>query len=129
MDSLTRPGWLKCGIFALATFAGLTASVEAKPLSSLFKDINPHHRAGHPEFVRPYHAYPTDAPPYCFGWVGGGAPTGIGDARTLEEGTWGMDYCGHLVRHRVWLNWFHGRRAQGGEGRYETDGPKLVKPK
>jgi hypothetical protein len=49
-----------------------------------------------------------------------------GDPRTLEEGTWGMDYCGRYLPHRVWLNWYHGRVAQGGSGRYATDGPHFL---
>jgi hypothetical protein len=45
----------------------------------------------------------------------------------LSEGTWGKDYCGYYLPHRVWQNWYHGRRPQGGIGQYETDGPHLLK--
>lgn len=127
MDSRSV-NWLHSGIVTITILAAASSVATAAPLSSLFRDCNPHHRAGHPEEVKAK-AYPTDAPPYCFGYVGGGAPTWTGDPRALDEGTWGMDYCGHLLRHRVWLNWFHGRREQGGTGKYETDGPKIIKPK
>ena len=128
MDSLRRFNQLHAAILALSIVACTAASAPAKPLSSLFYPRDPHHRAGHPEIVK-RNAKPTDAPPYCFGFVGGGAPGPLGQPRTLEEGTWGMDYCGHILPHRVWLNWYHGRREQGGEGKYETDGPKIIKPK
>ncbi len=115
--------------FYLAIVLGtaLAGELHAETLKDLLCPSDPHVRAGHPQNVHRF-AEPTITPKYCFGYVGGGAWIG-GQPRTLEEGTWGMDYCGHYLPHRVWLNWYHGRVAQGGAGRYETDGPKLLKKK
>ena len=32
-------------------------------------------------------------------------------------------------RGKTWLLWTHGRREQGGLGRYETDGPRILPEK
>ncbi len=97
----------------------------AQPWKHLIHPPDPYRRAGQPEAIHRW-AKPTDSPHYCYGYVGGGAPWG-GQPRMLSEGTWGKDYCGHYLPHRVWQNWYHGRRAQGGIGQYETDGPHLLK--
>jgi hypothetical protein len=57
-------------------------------------------------------------------YVGGGAVV-CGQPRCANEGTWGWDYEGCLFRRRVWLQWNHGKRYQGGQGAYKTDGPPL----
>jgi len=85
---------------------------------------NPWQRAGNPQHVARW-ATPTNTLAYSGGWVGGGAARD-GDAPALDEGTWGWDYHGRIVPQRVWLRWWHGRRHQGGAGRYKTDGPKPV---
>ncbi len=41
-----------------------------------------------------------------------------------DEGTWGWDYHGYCLPSRVILGWWHGRKYQGGEGAYSTDGPR-----
>lgn len=83
-----------------------------------------HHRAGWPQEVSPL-AIRTNTPAYRGGYTGGGCVfTRLGKQRTLEEGTWGWDYCGWLFCRRVFLNWWHGLRCQGGTGAYQTDGPK-----
>jgi hypothetical protein len=112
-----------CTILILV--AALCSEVRAETIHQRLFPADPHVRAGHPQQVHRW-AKPTITPKYCFGYVGGGAVLG-GQPRTLEEGTWGMDYCGHWLPHRVWLNWYHGRVEQGGSGRYETDGPKILK--
>jgi len=64
----------------------------------------------------------------CHEWgcyVGGGAPF-HGEGRYGHEGTWGWDYHGRLFTKRIWLGWHHGRRDQGGDGAYRTDGPHLL---
>jgi hypothetical protein len=33
-----------------------------------------------------------------------------------------------LIPRRVTLEWWHGRRYQGGTGAYQSDGPKLYRP-
>jgi hypothetical protein len=58
--------------------------------------------------------------------VGGGALPRFGEPRYGDEGTWGWDYQGILPR-RVMLNWWHGRRYQGGAGAYRTEGPHLYR--
>lgn len=82
-------------------------------------------RAGQPWELRRW-AQPTYTPSYDYGYVGGGAAFRWGQPRTLEEGTWGRDYVGMLYPRRVWLNWWHGARYQGGTGGYATDGPKVI---
>lgn len=89
-------------------------------------DTDHHHiQAGNPLAVRRL-AIPSDTGSYVGYWVGGGAARFFrGDPPTLEEGTWGWDYRGLVVPRKVILNWWHGRRYQGGTGAYKTDGPKL----
>jgi hypothetical protein len=53
-------------------------------------------------------------------YVGGGAPC-RGEPRRLDEGTWGWDYMGWIFPRSVRLDWYHGRRCQGGTGSYRTD--------
>lgn len=109
----------------MALLFALAATARADVYADLIHPRDPDVRAGHPRGVHRW-AQPTIAPPYCCNYVGGGAILG-GDPRTLDEGTWGMDYCGRYLPHRVWLNWYHGRVAQGGSGRYATDGPHFLK--
>lgn len=81
------------------------------------------HRAGHPDQIS-RHAELTRTPSYDSYYVGGGTAFG-GCPRRREEGTWGRDYQGLYVPRRVWLDWSHGRRYQGGTGSYKTDGPHV----
>jgi hypothetical protein len=83
-----------------------------------------HHRAGHPECVAHYAQRSSH---YTGSYVGGGCAF-HGCARRPDEGTWGWDYCGAILRHRPWLGWCHGRRCQGGSGAYKTDGPHVPDP-
>ena len=77
-----------------------------------------HERAGNPHCVAPW-ARTTYGPDYSGYYVGGGNPRLGGDERCPCEGTWGVDYSPWWSRVR--LNWWHGRRYQGGEGQYEPD--------
>jgi hypothetical protein len=72
-------------------------------------------------------ARPSDDHRYTGYYVGGGAASPHGDPRGVSEGTWGWDYQGGLLPRRVSLNWWHGRRTQGGTGAYKTDGPHVWK--
>ena len=84
-----------------------------------------HAQAGNPTGLRRW-ALPSETGGSISHWVGGGAPRWFRtDPPTIDEGTWGWDYRGLLVPRRVVLNWWHGRRYQGGTGAYGTDGPKL----
>ena len=87
--------------------------------------VSPHERAGYPQRVAKW-AIPSVTPRYSAGYVGGGAVV-LGHPRMLDEGTWGLDYTGSVVKRRVWLKWWHGRKHQGGGGSYKTDGPHLPK--
>lgn len=89
------------------------------------KKIDPHCRAGCPEQISCL-AKPSESPGNIYYWIGGGAPTWNGESRYLHEGTWGRDYAGHWFSSRVWLNWWHGQRYQGGTGKYQTDGPHFL---
>lgn len=61
---------------------------------------------------------------YSGGFVGGGSAFS-GHGRCSNEGTWGWDYTPfRAMSPRIFLNWSHGRRYQGGTGAYATDGPK-----
>src|SRR5256885_13000933 len=76
-------------------------------------------RAGYPLQVACY-ARPSDTPKYVGYYVGGGSAVG-GTHRFCDEGTWGWDYQGCLLPHRVILYWSHWR-YQGGTGAYRTEG-------
>jgi hypothetical protein len=67
---------------------------------------------------------PSDTGSYCGYYVGGGSAC-RGQPRTPAEGTWGWDYHGCLLPQRLLLQWWHGRRYQGGSGAYKIDGPHL----
>jgi hypothetical protein len=83
-----------------------------------------HTRAGNPQSVARYARPSYTCRRYGGYYVGGGAPY-HGDARCPDEGTWGWDYFGIIVKKRVALGWWHGAKEQGGTGAYATDGPKL----
>ena len=73
-------------------------------------------------------AHPSNTRAYGGSYIGGGSAAFCrGQPRLLTEGTWGWDYRGYLVPHRVFLQWWHGRRYQGGAGAYRIDGPNLLK--
>ena len=78
----------------------------------------------------PLFAIPSDTGRYLGYHVGGGAGhPRKAEPRRDDEGTWGWDYQGWLVRRRVVLGWWHGRRYQGGTGAYKTDGPRFFQEK
>ena len=81
-------------------------------------------RAGLP-FCLGRFAKPSISSSHMIGYVGGGTAYG-GERRTANEGTFGMDYSGSWFARKTWLKWSHGERHQGGYGRYETDGPRVV---
>ena len=74
-------------------------------------------------------AIPSDTGHYLGYYVGGGCGRPLkAEPRRSDEGTWGWDYQGWLIPRRVTLEWWHGRRYQGGTGAYQSDGPKLYRP-
>jgi len=81
-------------------------------------------RAGHPDCISKC-ARPSVTPAYVGYYVGGGAVGPKAEPPLASDGTWGWDYQGGWFRRRVILNWWHGRRYQGGIGAYKTDGPHL----
>jgi hypothetical protein len=92
-------------------------------------------RAGNPWLPGIFAAAGTD-PRHSVGYVGGstpfkGAHSGVlqGECRRPTEGTFGYDYTGLYFQRNTWLLWTHGRREQGGMGRYETDGPRILPEK
>jgi hypothetical protein len=85
-----------------------------------------HRRAGFPQETS-HIARPSDTGRYTGYLAGGGAVLGRrGDAPLPHEGTWGWDFRGGRFRRHVVPGWWHGRRYQGGTGRYQTDGPTLL---
>lgn len=81
-----------------------------------------HCRAGWPLSMR-QHANPSNTLHYGGYWVGGGRAL-KGEAPFADEGTFGWDYFGLLLRKRIDLHWSHGHRQEGGAGAYQTDGPR-----
>jgi hypothetical protein len=74
-------------------------------------------RAGQPFCTAPWASCGDSRHDWGY-YVGGGAKK-KGDGRYWHEGTWGYDH--HLPPVKNPLGWYHGRRAQGGEGQYEPD--------
>ena len=85
---------------------------------------NDFRRSGFPFCIGRFAAPSTDSF-HQVGYVGGGTLFG-GTGRRSNEGTFGMDYSGFLFSRKTWLKWSHGERYQGGAGRYETEGPRLL---
>jgi hypothetical protein len=105
--------------------AGLLALVFAVPCRAQVIGSDSYQRAGNPLEQAPW-ARPSDTGRYVGYYVGGGSGSARkGEPPLADEGTWGWDYQGGLFKRRVILNWWHGRRTQGGVGAYETDGPVL----
>lgn len=61
----------------------------------------------------------------AIGYVGGGCVGGLGECRTVRDGTIGWDYMGCWCHkpNRVFLNFCHCKKCQPAEGPYKTDGP------
>lgn len=95
-----------------------TSAVSAGEVSRA--TLDPHSRAGCPLNISPW-ALIGPSPAYPGYYVGGGAPCG-GQPRAWHEGTWGWDYQGTWFQRWVRLDWWHGRRQQGGSGQYESQG-------
>jgi hypothetical protein len=108
--------------FLLGVILLMTASLKAslgQEAGDVCTDCS--RRAGDPFGVRRF-ATPADTGCYTGYYVGGGVPV-RGEPRQLNEGTWGWDYAGFgILPHRVWLQWTHGARYQGGTGSYKSDG-------
>ena len=72
-------------------------------------------------------AVPTHTPNYVGYYVGGGGagccPCRGAAPRCPLDGTWGRDYRGCLPRI-VALGWTRPGRYQGGDGKYDPDGPR-----
>lgn len=83
-------------------------------------------RAGKPACRFPW-ALPTETRNYVGYYVGGGGGKcccGGECPRRPLDGTWGRDYQGGLPRI-VQLGWTHPQRYQGGDGKYDPDGPRF----
>jgi len=81
-------------------------------------------RSGFPNCIGLFAKTSTDSA-HQVGYVGGGTWFG-GERRRTNEGTFGMDYSGSWFSRLTWMQWSHGDRHQGGAGRYETEGPRLL---
>ena len=101
----------------------LTSSGNDARAADPLKQADAWHRSGHPNRVA-WWARPSNNHRYDGYHVGGGAAY-RGDARRPHEGTWGWDHVGGgWFQRRVKLDWWHGRRSQGGTGAYKSDGPR-----
>jgi hypothetical protein len=98
--------------------AGLASSLGACLARAEHTDC----RAGYPTRVA-WYARPSETPQYVGYYVGGGSAVG-GTHRYCDEGTWGWDYRGCILPHRVLLYWSHWR-YQGGTGAYRSEGPPV----
>jgi hypothetical protein len=120
-------------MIGLAVVAATLLLSVAKVRATDSNELNPssyclacrHLREGCPLCVACY-ALPSNTPRDTGYYVGGGAAF-FGQRRCSDEGTWGWDYAG-IVPKQIALNWWHGRRYQGGTGSYRTDGPRLAQP-
>jgi len=102
-------------VTALLTFACMAGFAKAQSCN----------HAGDPEHTA-WYARPSDTGRYGGYFVGGGKPFHMmGQNRNTGDGTWGWDYHGFCWPSHIILDWFHGARYQGGQGAYQTDGPKL----
>lgn len=90
------------------------------------KSHNDPSRAGRPDEIHSF-AISQEGENNIGNQIGGGAPALLArnvrksEAPTQDEGTWGWDYAGRWFPSRVALNWWHGRKHQGGEGAYKID--------
>lgn len=116
--------WLLTAAILLSVGAGQTGA-QSRSRRGTRPAIPVIHTDGVPYTVGRF-ARPTYGPDYGYGWVGGGAPTWKGDLRRANEGVWGRDYEGAVFLRRVWPNWWHSPRRQGGTGAYLADGPKIA---
>ena len=80
-------------------------------------------RAGYPPCVA-WYARCGRTDKYAVGYIGGGCVGCCGEARRLDEGTFGWDYAAHWRPGRVFLNWCHCGKSPP-EGPYKTDGPHV----
>ena len=108
--------------------ADLTPSMGRPAAERKHLAVPPDQRAGRPKCISPL-ARPTESPHEKGYYVGGGAPERSRRAceRGEQEGVWGTDYTGIIIPKHVELKWWHGQRAQGGVGAYQTDGPRLLR--
>ena len=108
-------------LLALAAVLGLSrVQAEESPPPLMDSCCN---RPTGPPAVACY-ARASDNGHYIGYYVGGGSPC-LGTGPCPEEGTWGWDYGGIFLLHRVVLCWYHGLCYQGGKGAYKVDGPPL----
>ena len=115
---MTRLGFALLGVLFIACGA-----VAQTP------DCAPDHKLAHGGYPHctSWYARPSDTGRYIGYYVGGGCPFyRVGEDRHAWEGTWGWDYQGFCWPSRVVLDWYHGRRYQGGQGAYRTDGPRPI---
>jgi hypothetical protein len=123
-------GWLICVLgFAVEPAAAwdLTPWAGRPATERIHFQGNQFNRAGNPECISPL-AGPSESKRSVGYYVGGGARVSgcLGEERRHEEGTWGTDYEGLVIRKKIDLRWSHGKRYQGGVGSYPTDGPRLI---
>lgn len=100
-----------------------TASSPPSSEAPIVERVPPRPRTGPPRIA--CWAIPSNSKAYAGYYVGGGTAFCWGQPRMEREGTWGWDYRGCWLPHRVFLQWWHGRRSQGGAGAYRIDGPRL----
>lgn len=108
--------------FGLLLAAGLflvAGSAYGQESSAADKRKTQSARAGHPQRVAPW-ARLSIGKRHRGYYVGGGAVSGGHRRDVYREGTWGWDYAPGWTRVR--LKWWHGRRLQGGRGKYRSDG-------
>lgn len=118
-----------CGVSRAADDPPVAPPVDKSPLrGSLWASTTEadHVRAGRPQSTRP-HARTSRGPAQVGYYVGGGAAVGGESRDASRDGTWGVDYQPKLLPRAVVLGWNNGRKQQGGQGAYRTDGPKLRK--
>ncbi len=120
----TEPNFKSMKLFGELPLAGRRGQeVPRGPMNGRYCE-NGFWRAGSPNWIGLF-AKPSPDAYHQVGYVGGGTLFG-GSCRRTSEGIFGMDYSGCWFARKTWLKWSHGGRHQGGAGRYETEGPRLL---
>ncbi len=105
------------GLSTLCLISAVSLKAEEPP-------VDDEHRSGHASSIAPW-ARLSGSRHYSGGFLGGGAAW-RGETRSEIQGTWGWDFHGLIGSKKIWLGWRNGRRDQGGQGAYKTDGPRII---
>ena len=113
-------GFLILGIACLCSGSWCASAATAGVFNQRAANASPYQRfvrAGKPHYIAPWARPSNESRDHGYS-VGGGAPV-LGEGRYADEGTWGWDYVPEYSKVR--LDWWHGRRYQGGLGQFQPN--------